>query len=864
MIQVTTSGSSAGDDRPASLFEPHPERLDHNAKKPPLPPVQTLPSLSSKDLSTAKHGSVSGDRTDEPVNHRSSNSDPLESRNQHVPLSQHLLGHGSSDLKTTASSSTDVRGKNDKEIKKDSQMVPSSTKSDQKDSVHSSRPSKTQHKHPTDMSSGKSKDHKGTKPHRHKSPPQHHGTSENVKQSSKDYSESLSYLEKNRDCREIESFNGSQRSRHSIRSEGSKVSSRHRREKSPTREHHRTEERWRECASKESKSSRSDKSRDHERKSREQEKERSRRNRESTSKTERHEAGDKVPVRKLDATEGRTVKSSSRPDKAQNSSSYKREPRKHSEDIKRQTTEKLVDLRDKKAKDSVNSESHTNKNTSPVGQENEGNFHPSSKESVQEGSGTKKTMKKVQLAKPDHTEGNLSSSEQGSDNERRKGSDQEASQAVKDAVISEEVARDERASEESSPNRKLSFMETLNLTLSPQKKPNQQSECKTPNSESVKDALETAIDTGEEFYVIDELEASVEESHLKEIMPVSVISSSEKDHEVCSKISAQELETPVPDDIEMPVKPSSESDSLKAINVKDNEECTLPSPEADEKAVVTTETITTHLISHEENRSVTNSSSSTTESVAIMGTDIVTSVSPTEEAVMESSLDSEKADATTAELMTLDIPGNSAEKAEEKAADTMTASPLSTAVLQDEPLSVMASKMYIDKEATPVKGNIHMDSVSSTVHFETSPSCPSSSAVHLNVPEVSNMERERAENKASHSPLKEQMNEVPDVSSTSKKDSVLQEKIVASSSEMPVQQAKDCEPDSTENTEHNTEPSSSIVLPQDEDSMMLTLKTIKLIPEVISPLKSPVRLMKKVQPPPSEKQPHIKSLSKGK
>ncbi|KAA0708677.1 CASP8-associated protein 2 FLICE-associated huge protein [Triplophysa tibetana] len=70
------------------------------------------------------------------------------------------------------------------------------------------------------------------------------------------------------------------------------------------------------------------------------------------------------------------------------------------------------------------------------------------------------------------------------------------------------------------------------------------------------------------------------------------------------------------------------------------------------------------------------------------------------------------------------------------------------------------------------------------------------------------------------------------------------------------------EPDSTEKDEQNTKSSSSDVLCHDEDSMMLTLRNIKVIPEAISPLTSPVRQVKRVQPHCADKQPHVKSLSK--
>uniref|UniRef100_A0A4W5NHE6 Caspase 8 associated protein 2 n=1 Tax=Hucho hucho TaxID=62062 RepID=A0A4W5NHE6_9TELE len=73
------------------------------------------------------------------------------------------------------------------------------------------------------------------------------------------------------------------------------------------------------------------------------------------------------------------------------------------------------------------------------------------------------------------------------------------------------------------------------------------------------------------------------------------------------------------------------------------------------------------------------------------------------------------------------------------------------------------------------------------------------------------------------------------------------------------------EPSYTENEDVNVEPSSSIPLAHDEDSMMLTLSSLKGIPDAISPLTSPVRPMRKSQEPPCHSKPaYVKSLRKGK
>eukprot|EP00063_Salmo_salar_P085602 XP_014060437.1 PREDICTED: CASP8-associated protein 2 [Salmo salar] len=71
------------------------------------------------------------------------------------------------------------------------------------------------------------------------------------------------------------------------------------------------------------------------------------------------------------------------------------------------------------------------------------------------------------------------------------------------------------------------------------------------------------------------------------------------------------------------------------------------------------------------------------------------------------------------------------------------------------------------------------------------------------------------------------------------------------------------EPSYTENENVNVEPSSSIPLAHDEDSMMLTLSSLKGIPDAISPLTSPVRPMRKSQQPPCHSKPaYVKSLRK--
>uniref|UniRef100_A0AAY4BBD3 CASP8-associated protein 2 n=1 Tax=Denticeps clupeoides TaxID=299321 RepID=A0AAY4BBD3_9TELE len=105
--------------------------------------------------------------------------------------------------------------------------------------------------------------------------------------------------------------------------------------------------------------------------------------------------------------------------------------------------------------------------------------------------------------------------------------------------------------------------------------------------------------------------------------------------------------------------------------------------------------------------------------------------------------------------------------------------------------------------------------------------------------------------------------DTPKVSSTSRKESETPDKVSPARAE-PAAGHSDLEPDSTENAEPRGEPSGSVAVAHDEDSMTLTLKSISLIPDAISPLTSPVRPVKRSHLPLKGKQAHVKSLSKGK
>ncbi|GLD64917.1 CASP8-associated protein 2 [Lates japonicus] len=73
---------------------------------------------------------------------------------------------------------------------------------------------------------------------------------------------------------------------------------------------------------------------------------------------------------------------------------------------------------------------------------------------------------------------------------------------------------------------------------------------------------------------------------------------------------------------------------------------------------------------------------------------------------------------------------------------------------------------------------------------------------------------------------------------------------------------KSFSPGFLESHENNVEPSSSVPLLHDEDSMMRTLSNLKRIPDAISPLRSPMRITKKSHLHVHGKPGHVKSLQK--
>jgi len=441
-----------------------------------------------------------------------------------------------------------------------------------------------------------------------------------------------------------------------------------------------------------------------------------------------------------------------------------------------------------------------------------------------------------------------------------------------------------QTSKDNSPDRKLSFMETLNLTLSPLKKQKQSSE----STEAIEAASEDASsynsrlsNAGEEFYVIDELKNSQQSDEDMEKTPEATTAGEKEDFTSSFKQSRQvvDLFTAVASE-----KPSAEQTDMEV-----QEENATESQEAVDKVPWLVNT-------SEEKRGKTSDSN-------VLDKDLLSKLTPTRASpnhVCENDTEDSLGIINNA-IVSITLPSKISEVV---VSDNTPDSIVDGCQQQDHfaTLSEETSHMEIQRnpqansqDLLPASKEICQDDVSCSekaqsipninysgrsVNVEVSSSTISvdqgdPSKVICDVEQVgtSKEDNKRAEEtfeysksiktqhtsenlkiseKSHQSPLWSQNTMAPNNSTTVEEDI------------MPSSQPGFLEPDSTEKEEQDTKSLNPVVFCHDEDSMMLTLRNIRVIPEPISPLTSPVRQVKKVQPQPAEKQPHVKSLHKGK
>ncbi|KAM9495290.1 CASP8-associated protein 2 isoform 1-T2 [Clarias gariepinus] len=373
--------------------------------------------------------------------------------------------------------------------------------------------------------------------------------------------------------------------------------------------------------------------------------------------------------------------------------------------------------------------------------------------------------------------------------------------------------------EESSPKRKLSFMETLNLTVSPIKKHHNSEQVDEaavseqpshPEDTLVSDlATERSLfEVGEEFCVIDEIEDDTL------ALPANP-ATQPCDKEPPASLEVREPELPKRIDDDLSETPSGKASGTDS-EMQEDESVTR----GDAADVCST--------------SDSQKSVAAISKVSLLFESAKSVASPTAPLTDDSQASAKK----DKEIRRIDgdDPSKNVQtnnKPEASIQNEKSQQEVNTSVMETAPTSTCSN----------MDSTVSLEVVSSTVTVENNQE--TSTGLDTDITQSpENLD-------PCPGPLVEPSAETININSTA------QEEIV------PPEQASSSEPDSTENEmEVISRPSQSVAVPHDEDSMMLTLSNIKVIPEAISPLTSPVRQVKKSQQQRLGKEMHVKSLSK--
>ncbi|KAI5614787.1 CASP8-associated protein 2 [Silurus asotus] len=362
--------------------------------------------------------------------------------------------------------------------------------------------------------------------------------------------------------------------------------------------------------------------------------------------------------------------------------------------------------------------------------------------------------------------------------------------------------------EESSPKRKLSFMETLNLTVSPVKKQNNSERAEeTPHPEETlisnltKDG--NPFEVGEEFCVIDEVaDDSVEGSFA---LPTNTIAQPYDDEPpTCLEVKGQELDLPKMFDGDYSKTQAGKMDVSDSEMQEDI--CTTS---ISQEGVV-------DKIAVPEDSSLLEKSTSVDSLSSLSLTDVSCKEQDPQASVENFSAAGQIDDKPEKPLFPNDQFQQHVATSVMLTPAIRTCSEMDTSVSLEVVSSIVAIDNQQSKETLP---DLDMEITPGLKNLTPSPGS-------LILP------------------------------------SIEENNLKAQEAGIPTRPASSSEPDSIENEIELFKTCKHLVVPHDEDSMMLTLSNLKVIPEAISPLTSPVRQIKKSQQQRLGKEPHVKSLGK--
>ncbi|XP_031141478.1 CASP8-associated protein 2 [Sander lucioperca] len=504
-----------------------------------------------------------------------------------------------------------------------------------------------------------------------------------------------------------------------------------------------------------------------------------------------------------------------------------------------------------------------------------------------------------------HKRSTLSETSREREKARAKGSDQgrvDASSKEKQKKTheaserpSEEPNITEKSSvEDNSPNRKLCFMETLNLTLSPIKKqvlPASTTQAELPPVDKVVENGaddESSQPNVEDMCVIDELNSSELEPGLEDVADTSKKPSSETTHKRCDdgkdvqEKDKKQSKTPAADE-------HREDSSVQSTSSHSQHPGAADNPMAVHLAATLAEISSLKARNHEDktqqasdsqvddcgSMEATDGDSDTSRRIyephkgnssqkVNPGNDIDQSVAITDPVMLDSSVELkcknpkpavQKSLAVDSEdAAALPLGGNPvAEDVTDKA--NHKSQQMSVTILpQDCQQGLLVSNSIHKKDAGRTQdGPKDADAVSSTISLESLPQEGLSLAEAIYVLTQTNEDTNDSSSICTEPSSSTGCIAVSKVSSTTE-ETALPEK----NRDLTFTPKKSFTPRKS----HSVEPSSSVPLLHDEDSMMLTLSNLKRIPDAISPLRSPIRITKRSLLHVHGKPGHVKSLQK--
>ncbi|KAM7394957.1 hypothetical protein PAMA_006613 [Pampus argenteus] len=448
--------------------------------------------------------------------------------------------------------------------------------------------------------------------------------------------------------------------------------------------------------------------------------------------------------------------------------------------------------------------------------------------------------------------------------------------------LSEEPNTAEGSSvEENSPNRKLCFMETLNLTLSPIKKPvlpiNGSKDEPTP----VDKVLENRSDDErsqpdvEDMCVIDEVESSELEAGLEDVekqpSDFDKTPSSEKTHKECDEDVQvkDEIQRETPAAGEQPDDSSVQTTSTLCIDTAENQMTAHLTPKSPESTSLKAKTKLSsgRQVKGSERLEATAGLSETSESIyeqhtlnslqkVKRGNSTDQSVDVTEAVALDSSV--ELSQTVEPQSLSLDpaVSDGGRTHATEDTTDEAKPKHLQIAPTVLPPDCQQGLAHPVSSSSTHEKDALKdADAVSSTISLESLPQ------EGLSLPEAIYVLTQTNEDASDSSSIAAEPSSSTGCIAVSKVSSTTEETAPPEKhSYLKFTPKKSFSPGKSH--ESNVEPSSSMPLLHDEDSMMHTLSNLKRIPDAISPLRSPIRITKRNHLHVHAKPGHVKSLQK--